>query len=160
MLWLRENGFVTYHLRDVLHRRTKVALREVLIERDGNQDGAKPLRLIPLGAGFTLYFFGILVSTIVFYFELKSVSRRRPIREVFRRIKRNREIYRRLEELGKENQKKVDIELKREKYAFIFTQTKRIARESRMYDQKKRVLRVRFKDPDEATKIDKPSENH
>ena len=90
MLGLRESGLVRYHLDDVLYRRTFSALRDVKIEHDVNEGGPRVLKLVPLGAGFTLYFVGLFISTIVFYFELKSASRQRTIRETLQEIKNNR----------------------------------------------------------------------
>ncbi|XP_011312866.1 glutamate receptor U1 isoform X2 [Fopius arisanus] len=72
MTRLIEHGFTAFHLKDVIHRRTSTSLREVLIERDGdNSDGPVPLKLKPLGAGFIVLFLGLTTATIVFYFEIR-----------------------------------------------------------------------------------------
>lgn len=93
MLWLKETGIAHFHLSDVIHRRATFNIREVLKEYDGLHKNAVVLGLTPLGAGFTILIIGLLASTIVFFYELKKAADSRPIREVFRDIKKRREIY-------------------------------------------------------------------
>lgn len=93
MLWLKESGIARFHLSDVIHRRTSFNLREVLKEYDDLNRNAIVLGLTPLGAGFIALIIGFLASTIVFFYELKQAAHSRPIREVFRDIKKKREMY-------------------------------------------------------------------
>ncbi|XP_043287954.1 probable glutamate receptor [Venturia canescens] len=90
LLRLAEAGLVVHHLRDVLNRRASSTSQEVLLEHDGPEGGPQVLKVRPLGAGFALLATGLILSTIIFYFELKSVSGNRPVMEVLRRIEKNR----------------------------------------------------------------------
>ncbi|XP_012270162.1 uncharacterized protein LOC105694252 [Orussus abietinus] len=72
MLWLREGGITIFHQKDVIRRRVKLSLREVLKEQDKSDGVARVLALTPLGAGFSFLIFGLFVSTVVFYLELRS----------------------------------------------------------------------------------------
>ena len=73
ILLLSEFGFVDYHVRNVIHRNTDSALREVLIEREDNYDGPRILSLKPLSMCFGFLILGLLISTIVFIFEVLSL---------------------------------------------------------------------------------------
>ena len=82
-----------YHLRNVIHRRTSTALREVLIEHDDNNVGPRVLTLIPFTIIFGALVLGLLISTIVFLLELKSVTGpQTTVGQVLADIKKNREI--------------------------------------------------------------------
>ncbi|EZA56100.1 hypothetical protein DMN91_010215 [Ooceraea biroi] len=91
ILWLKESGITHYHLTDVLRRRTNFNLFEVLEEYEGSDGNAKSLKLTPLGAGFMMLIVGLLISTVVFFYELKQAADSRSIREVFRDIQKRRE---------------------------------------------------------------------
>ncbi|XP_029167016.1 uncharacterized protein LOC114937640 [Nylanderia fulva] len=91
--WLRESGITYFHLNDVLHRKANFNLREVLKEYDNLDKSARVLGLMPLGAGFTALIVGLLISTIIYFYELKQAAGSRSIREVFREIQKRREGY-------------------------------------------------------------------
>ncbi|XP_043287961.1 uncharacterized protein [Venturia canescens] len=74
---LRENGFIDYHIRDVIARRTGAVYREVFLEHDVLGPGLRVLGLKPLAAAFTVLAIGLFISTIVFYFEIKSVDKQK-----------------------------------------------------------------------------------
>ncbi|KAG7201633.1 hypothetical protein KM043_004369 [Ampulex compressa] len=93
LLWLKESGITFFHLRDVIRRRASFNLREVLVEQDGHDGSARVLSLTPLGAGFSMLLVGLMISTFVFYLELRQVSGSRPIRAVLRDIDTQRKLY-------------------------------------------------------------------
>ena len=117
MRLLRETGFVQYHLQDVVGRRSTTALRGVLVEYEFTNAGPTVLTLVPLSIAFFLLIIGLLLSTIVFILELRSVGkgqeRRKTIRQVLADIKKKRETW----EL--EISKK---EIKKERIILIFRQ--------------------------------------
>ncbi|XP_063976288.1 glutamate receptor U1-like isoform X2 [Diachasmimorpha longicaudata] len=89
MTRLIEHGFANYFLKDVIQRRTSISLREVRIEQDGdNVDGAVPLQLKPLGAGFIVLFLGHAIATIIFYFELRQNNDEKSILRTIMDMKR------------------------------------------------------------------------
>ncbi|XP_067211264.1 uncharacterized protein [Linepithema humile] len=91
ILWLKESGIAHFHLADVIRRRASTNLRELMKEYD-HDGSAKTLTLTPLGAGFTALIVGLLISTIVFFYELKQAAGSRSIREVFRKIQEKRRV--------------------------------------------------------------------
>ncbi|XP_020286613.1 uncharacterized protein LOC109856099 [Pseudomyrmex gracilis] len=90
ILWLKESGITYYHLDNVIRRKTTINLREVLKEYDGLDNTAHVLGLTPLAAGFTTLIVGLLISIMVFFYEIKQTAGLRPIREVFREIHQKR----------------------------------------------------------------------
>lgn len=94
ILWLKETGITTFHLGDVIRRRATFNLREVLKEYDGQDGSTRVLGLMPLGAGFTILAIGLLISTMVFIYELRQAAGTRPIHEVFREVREKRAMYR------------------------------------------------------------------
>ncbi|XP_034952698.1 uncharacterized protein [Chelonus insularis] len=76
ILWIRETGLAMYHLNNVIHRRTSINLREVLIEHDVEANEATALIMTPLGAGFTMLIIGHLVALVMFYVELRSINQK------------------------------------------------------------------------------------
>lgn len=92
ILRLKESGIITFHLQDVLRRRASFNLREVLTEHDGKDGRIRVLTLMPLGAAFSLLFFGLLISTLVFYLEIKYARKSKSTRKIFldRLINENR----------------------------------------------------------------------
>ncbi|KAL0099595.1 hypothetical protein PUN28_019782 [Cardiocondyla obscurior] len=93
-LWLKESGIARFYLKEVLHRRASSNLRGVLKEYNGIDGNAIVLGLTPLGAGFIALIAGLLLSVMVFLYEIKQAANSRPIREVFRDIQSKREKYR------------------------------------------------------------------
>lgn len=94
-MWLRETGITRFHLNDVIERRSSVTLREVNKEYDNHSGITRVLGLVPLGAGFTTLILGLLISAIVFLYELKQAAGTRRIREVLREIETKRDAYKR-----------------------------------------------------------------
>ena len=74
MLLLWECGFVDYHVRNVINRRTDSALREVLNEREDEHEEPRVLSLKSLSMSFGFLIFGLLISTIVFILEVLSFA--------------------------------------------------------------------------------------
>ena len=74
MLLLSEYGFVDYHERNAIRRHTDFAVREVLIEREDKYEGPRVLSLEPLSMCFSFLILGLLISTIVFVFEVLSFT--------------------------------------------------------------------------------------
>ncbi|KAG8041461.1 hypothetical protein G9C98_002754, partial [Cotesia typhae] len=75
ILWMKESGMVTYHRKDVIRRKTPRSLLQVLIEYDIETETAHALELLPLSAAFAFLFFGLFVSSVIFFIELKTVYR-------------------------------------------------------------------------------------
>ena len=91
LLW--ECGFVDYHVRNVIHRRTDSALREVLNEHEDEYEEPRVLSLKSLAMSFGFLIFGLLISTIVFILEvLSSAGPQKHFMSVLMNIKNNREI--------------------------------------------------------------------
>ncbi|KAK2580665.1 hypothetical protein KPH14_007768 [Odynerus spinipes] len=103
ILRLKESGIITFHLHDVLRRRASFNLREVLIEHDGRDGRTRVLTLTPLGAAFSLLFFGLSISTLIFYLEIKYACKSKSIRKTLQYINKNRK--RRLTSYGKKQLK-------------------------------------------------------
>ncbi|XP_032687038.1 glutamate receptor ionotropic, delta-1 [Odontomachus brunneus] len=101
ILWLKETGITNFHLDDVIRRKANLNLREVLKEYDDHDGKARVLGLMPLGAGFITLAIGLLISTIVFFHELRQAAGTRPIREVFRELREKRAIYKTVSMRGK-----------------------------------------------------------
>ena len=81
-----------YHLRDVIHRRLEVTLRDVLIEHEDKYTGPSVLSLKPLAISFIMLAVGLFISTIVFILEIISATGKdKSIRQVLADIKKNRE---------------------------------------------------------------------
>ncbi|XP_019697387.1 uncharacterized protein LOC105183987 [Harpegnathos saltator] len=93
ILWLKETGITNFHLVDVIRRRASYNLREVHKEYDGHDGTARVLGLMPLGAGFSTLVMGLLISTMVFLYELRHAAGKRPIREVLREMREKRAAY-------------------------------------------------------------------
>ncbi|KAH0534485.1 hypothetical protein KQX54_004415 [Cotesia glomerata] len=64
ILWMRETGIVTYHIKDVIYRKTSKSLRQVLVEYDIVTETTHALELLPLSAAFAFLFFGLFISSI------------------------------------------------------------------------------------------------
>ena len=70
IMLLLECGFVDYHVRDVIHRRTDLTFREVMKEREDTYEEPRVLSLKPLLTSFGFLIMGLLISTIVFILEV------------------------------------------------------------------------------------------
>ena len=82
-----------YHTRNVIHRHTDSALREVTIEREDNYEEPRVLSLKPLIMCFGFLILGLLISTIVFILEIISFTGpQKSVLQVLMDIKKNREI--------------------------------------------------------------------
>ena len=93
MLLLWECGFVDYHVRNVIHRRTDSALREVLNEREDKYEEPRVLSLKPLSMSFGFLILGLLISTIVFILEVVSITGpQKSFMQVLMDIKKNHKI--------------------------------------------------------------------
>ena len=83
-----------YHLRDVIHRRLEVSLRDVLIEHEDKCTEPSVLPLKPLAISFIMLAVGLFISTIIFILEIVSLTgTHKSIRQVLADIKKNREIW-------------------------------------------------------------------
>ena len=90
---LSEYGFLDYHVRNVIHRHTDSALREVFIEREDEYKGPRVLSLKPLLMCFSFLIVGLLISTIVFILEvLFFTGPQKSVIQVLMDIKKKREI--------------------------------------------------------------------
>ncbi|XP_031786906.1 glutamate receptor U1 isoform X2 [Nasonia vitripennis] len=89
MMRLKESGIILYQMVHVVHRRTGTHLREVFIEHD-NIDFNKfiDLAINPLGVGFAILIFGLLLATLVFYSEVRAVQGKATFLETLRGIRR------------------------------------------------------------------------
>ncbi|XP_048514195.1 uncharacterized protein LOC110117209 isoform X2 [Athalia rosae] len=75
VLWCSESGFTSFHLQDVVRRRTGSSLREVLEEHDKSDETARVLALTPLASGFAMLTVGLIVASLVFCFEIQSAAK-------------------------------------------------------------------------------------
>lgn len=76
LLQMNQMGITSRHLSDVLQRKTRANLREVLIEHDRHDGTPRVLNLIPLGAGFAFLISGYVIATLVLFLELLYESKK------------------------------------------------------------------------------------
>ena len=82
-----------YHTRNVIHRHTDSALREVLIEREDLYEGPRVLSLKPLSMCFGFLITGLFISSIVFILEVLSFTEpQKSVLQVLMDVKKNRKI--------------------------------------------------------------------
>ena len=90
---LLECGFVDYHVRDVIRRRTEPAFREVMKDREDTYEEPRVLSLKPLLANFVFLILGLFISTIVFILEVLSFTGpKKFFTRVLMDIKKNRKM--------------------------------------------------------------------
>ena len=93
IMLLLECGFVDYHVRDVIGRRTEPAFREVKKDREDTYEEPRVLSLKPLLANFVFLILGLLISAIVFILEVLSLTvPKKSFTRVLMDVKKNREI--------------------------------------------------------------------
>ena len=106
-------------MSNVIHRHTDSALREVLIEREDVYEEPRVLSLKPLSMCFGFLILGLLISTIVFIFEvLTFTGPQKSVLQVLMDVKKKRE----MANFRKEKKNRVfrRFKFKRQKVRYIF----------------------------------------